>query len=176
MTRKVEVVSYDPTWPAQFQIEADLLRTILGPEIVAIHHIGSTSIPGIKAKPIIDIILVVCDIERVDLYNEAMIACGFIPRGEYGLPERRFFPRDVDGVRTTHVHTWQSANHEITRHLAFRDYMIAHPADALAYGNLKAQLAEQFTYERERYISGKHDFIVEMERKAVAWYTAKGTL
>ncbi len=170
MSYQIEVRPYDPTWPARFEAEAALLRTILGTEVVTVHHIGSTSIPGIKAKPIIDILLEVQDIERIDNYNAQMEIHGFMPRGEYGLPRRRFFPRTVNGRRTTHVHSWQNGDPEIKRHLIFRDYMCAHPSAAEAYGRIKTNLAAQFADEREKYSDGKYAFVQEMERKAIAWH------
>ncbi len=172
MSYRIEVLPYDPTWPAKFEAEANLLRDIFGPEVVTVHHIGSTSIPGIKAKPIIDILLEVHDIDRIDRYNPQMEAQGFMPRGEYGLPRRRYFPRDVNGRRVTHVHSWQSGDPEIKRHLLFRDYMRAHPKAAEAYGRIKTELATQFADEREKYADGKHAFVQEMERKAIAWHNA----
>ena len=127
MSRVIEVVPYDPQWIARFEEEANLLRPVFGEEVVAIHHIGSTSIPGMTAKPIIDILLEVRDIDCIDAFNAAMGRLGYEARGEYGLPRRRYFPKTVNGQRTVHVHTWERGDDEIKRHLAFRDFMIAHP-------------------------------------------------
>ena len=100
MKRIVEVLPYDPGWIALFAAEASLLRSVFDHEVVAVHHIGSTSVPGMKAKPIIDVLLEVRDIERVDAYNEPMRQLGYEPRGEYWLPRRRYFPKTVNGRRT----------------------------------------------------------------------------
>lgn len=168
--RRVVVVPYDPAWPARFKAQTAVLHTILGDEIVAVHHVGSTAVPGLQAKPIIDILVEVRDIERLDRYNAALIAQGYLPRGEYGLPGRRYFPRDVGGARVAHVHCWQTGHPEIARHLAFVAYLRAHPQEAAAYGALKAQLAQQFADAREDYVAGKHEFIVAMQQRALVWW------
>ena len=172
MKRIIEVLPYEPDWIGLFATEAGLLRRVFGREVVAIHHIGSTSIPGMKAKPVIDILLEVRVLERVDAFNEPMRRLGYEPRGEYGLPNRRFFPKTVNGHRTVHVHTWQSGEPEIERHIAFRDFMIAHPVQAQEYGELKEALVSQYAGDRKAYISGKHDFCQEMERQAMNWQGA----
>ena len=168
----VEILPYDPQWIARFRREADLLRSILGEQIVAIHHIGSTSVPNLQAKPIIDVLLEVRDIEELDHYNQAMGEQGYDPRGEFGLPRRRYFPRSADGRRISHVHSWQTGDTEIRRHLDFRDYLISHPQTREAYGRLKAELAFKFDGDRDNYVEGKHAFCQETERRAVAWGSA----
>jgi GrpB-like predicted nucleotidyltransferase (UPF0157 family)/RimJ/RimL family protein N-acetyltransferase len=170
--KPVEVVTYDPQWTTRFRVEADRLRTLFGPEALAIHHIGSTAVPGITAKPIIDILLEVRDIDRIDDYNGRMRALGYDPRGSYGLPRRRYFPRVENGIHTFHVHAWQHADVEIPRHLAFRDYMIAHPEEALAYGRLKQELVEHSAGDREQYSAGKNAYCQEIQQRALAWRTA----
>ncbi len=87
----IEVVPYDPDWSNQFEKEALLLKLIFSDIFVAIHHIGSTSVPGLAAKPTIDIILEVKDIRLVDKFNEPMEKLGYEAWGEYGIPGRRFF-------------------------------------------------------------------------------------
>jgi RimJ/RimL family protein N-acetyltransferase len=121
------------------------------------------------AKPIIDVLLEVRDIARVDAYQGQMQRLGYDPRGEYGLPRRRYFPKTVEGKRVVHVHSWEKGDPEILRHLAFRDYLIAHPLEAAAYGSLKTELVRQYGGDNEAYIAGKHDFCVQMEGEAVAW-------
>jgi GrpB-like predicted nucleotidyltransferase (UPF0157 family) len=91
MKRVVEIVPYDARWIGRFEEEADLLRSIFGEEVAAVHHIGSTSIPGMMAKPIIDVLLEVRDIDRVDAFNEAMVRLGYEARGEFGLPRGDIF-------------------------------------------------------------------------------------
>lgn len=89
--RKVEVKEFTKKWATDFQHESEHINNIFKEELLEIHHIGSTAIEGISAKPIIDIMPIVRDINRVDLYNERMIALGYTPKGENGLPGRRYF-------------------------------------------------------------------------------------
>lgn len=167
--RTIIVSPYNPKWPKLFQQEAALIREIFGPELVNIHHIGSTSVPGLSAKPIIDILAVVKDIEGVDRFNEQMKAIGYEPRGEFGIAGRRYFPKG-GAERTHHVHAFQFDNiYEIERHLAFRDYLRAHPEVAHRYGQVKSQLAAQFSNDPEGYMDGKDALVKEIEQAALEW-------
>ncbi len=89
--RKVEVVGPDESWEAIFELEKDRLKHLFGDLVVEVYHIGSTAIPNIYAKPIIDILIEVKNIEKVDKFNSGMKQLGYIPKGEYGIPGRRFF-------------------------------------------------------------------------------------
>jgi GrpB-like predicted nucleotidyltransferase (UPF0157 family) len=169
MLRRIMVVPYDARWPDLFQEEADELVTIFGEEVVAIHHIGSTAIPGIHAKPIIDILVEVQDIERIDAFNQEMTERGYLPKGEFGIRGRRFFIKGTEEIRTHHVHVFQTGDREYERHLAFRDYLRAHPAEAQVYSRLKQELARRFPHDIDSYMAGKNDLIKETERKAKAW-------
>lgn len=120
--RKMTVIPYDEAWVRQFSQEANILRELFGDELIDIHHIGSTAVPGLKTKPIIDMLPVVKDIARIDAYNEAMGQLGYVPRGEFGLEGRRYFPKGGDN-RTHHVHMYQTGHPATKRHLAFRDYL-----------------------------------------------------
>ncbi|WP_144564882.1 GrpB family protein [Neobacillus bataviensis] len=120
--RKGEVCSYNEKWALLFTEEAEKLNLILRNEIVCIYHIGSTSFPGLKAKPIIDIMAVVKVINIVDKYNIKMQEIGYEPKGENGIFGRRYFQKGGDH-RTHHVHINQIGSYEIKRHLAFRDYL-----------------------------------------------------
>ncbi|EWG11086.1 GrpB family protein [Cytobacillus firmus] len=168
MRRKVEVTVYDSDWEFKFQSEAELIKTIFKKEIRAIHHIGSTSIPGLAAKPVIDIMPVVIDIKMVDRFNTEMISLGYEPRGENGLPGRRYFQKGGN-QRTHHVHIYEKGSPEITRHLAFRDYLRENEEDAKQYGALKMKLAKQFPFNIDSYIKGKEALVQEIEMKAVEW-------
>jgi GrpB-like predicted nucleotidyltransferase (UPF0157 family) len=171
----IVVVPHDPLWPEMYRQEAARLAAVFGDQLLSIHHIGSTAVPGLAAKPIIDIMPIIPDIEQVDRLNEAMIALGYEPKGEFGLPGRRFFVRyNMEGQRTHHVHAYEPDNPEVARHLDFRDYLIAHPEAAAQYAQLKQELAEQFRYERERYTNSKTPFIRDIEQKARGWRSNRG--
>ncbi|MGH3148390.1 MAG: GrpB family protein [Rubrobacter sp.] len=172
MLRKVEVVPHSPGWAAGFREVADRLRAVLGDEVIAVHHIGSTAIPGISAKPIIDVLLEAREVERLDDFVPEMARLGYEARGEFGIPGRRFFVKNARSRRTHHIHAFTTGSLGLERHLAFRDYMISHPEKAEAYSRLKERLAQQFPTDIEAYMDGKDPFIKEMERRAMAWSRA----
>ena len=169
MARKVELQSHAPEWMRQFEVEAERLTAVFQPNLVAIHHIGSTAVPDIKAKPIIDIMVVVHDIEQVDTLNETMGQLGYIAKGENGINGRRYFRKGSDTHHTHHIHTYQEGHPDIARHLNFRDYLIAHPGVAQAYSRLKEELARKYESDPPLYTDNKTDFIRQVEEKAAAW-------
>lgn len=163
--RRVEVVSYNSNWKKMYKEESEKIKNTLNDIIIDIHHIGSTAIPGIKAKPVIDILAEVKDIEAVDQYNHEMEELGYEVMGEYGIPKRRFF-RKGGNKRTHHIHIFQAGNEEIERHINFKEYLITHPDKRREYSKLKEKLANKYTYDVESYTNGKSDFIKEIDRKA----------
>lgn len=170
MTQKVEVLPHQPQWREAFAIEKEQLCPVFGGNLVAIHHMGSTAIPGIYAKPIIDLLVAVREILTVDRTNVAMVALGYEVMGEFGIPGRRYFRKDNSvGIRTHHVHTFAADNPQVERHLAFRDYLIAHPQAAQQYSSLKCQLAQQFPQDIERYAQGKEALINQLDTQAARW-------
>ncbi len=174
MNRKmqVRVVPYNTEWVDLFEREAALIRGVFGEELLAIQHIGSTSVPGLQAKPIIDMLPLVRSIERVDSFNEAMRALGYEPLGEFGIAGRRYF-RKGGYDRTHQAHVFQFDDPAVERHLAFRDYLRAHPQVAAQYGALKAELARQFPEDIEGYSNGKDALVKAIERDALLWYRAR---
>jgi GrpB-like predicted nucleotidyltransferase (UPF0157 family) len=168
--KKVEVVPHDPAWRDSFDAEAKGIAAALGENLVAIHHIGSTAIPGIHAKPVVDLLVEVSDVAELDRQSPAMESLGYEAMGEYGIPGRRYFRKaDREGTRTHHVHAFQAGSGEVRRHLAFRDYLIAHPADAQAYSELKRKLAAEHPQDIDAYMDGKDGFVREMDRRAAQW-------
>jgi len=166
--RKVEVVAHNPDWRRLFVVEADAIAKILGLNLVEIYHIGSTSIPTIYAKLIIDLLAAVKDIENVDRKNMAMADLGYEAMGEFGIGDRRFFRKDnAAGKRTHHVHIFPADSPQISRHLAFRDYLLAHPNEAQQYSQLKRKLAQNHPNDIDSYMDGKDEFIKNIDRKAL---------
>lgn len=166
----VRVTKYDVQWPNKFRLEAQNIQGVYGNELVAIHHVGSTAVPGIQAKPIIDMMPIVKDVEKVDLFNDQMVALGYESLGEYGIQGRRYFRKGRDN-RTHQIHIFQFDNaQEIDRHLAVRDYLRTHSETAQQYGDLKAKLAHQHPEDIEAYIIGKDAFVKRLENKALGWY------
>ncbi|MGR5998450.1 GrpB family protein [Bacillus cereus] len=166
--RKIVVVPHENHWSEKFQMEAKRLKSAM-PETVKIYHIGSTSVPGLAAKPIIDMIMEVENIERVDGWNERFIELGYIVKGENGISRRRYFIHGTEEKRSYHLHVFEKGNPEIVRHLAFRDYMMAHYEEAEAYATLKKELAEKYTYDGALYTEGKNEFVRNVDEKAKEW-------
>ena len=164
MARIIEVVPYNSQWPQMFEVEAELIKKALGDNCITIHHIGSTAVPGLSAKPVIDILPVVKSLKGVDRSTEAMEQIGYVALGEYGIPYRRFFQKGGD-LRTHHVHVFEKGNPAISRHLQFRDWLRSHPDDAKAYQELKLKLASKFSNDSESYVKGKEAFIQSIEAK-----------
>jgi GrpB-like predicted nucleotidyltransferase (UPF0157 family) len=167
--RKMEVQPYVATWPSLYREEAARLKEAFGTQLLAIHHIGSTSVPGLAARPTIDIMVEVPDIAAVDVLNPALIALGYEPYGEFGIPGRRYFPRIIVETHTHHVHVFQVGDPQLKRHIVFRDYLISHPEEARSYGRLKTDLAARFTFDVSGYLDGKDAFIKAIERRALDW-------
>ncbi len=140
----------------------------MGDEIISFEHFGSTSIPGMKAKPVIDMMGIVKNIEKVDTYNEQMESLGYDVVGDWGIEGRRLFRKGGDN-RTHHIHFYQFDNPQIERHLAFRDYLLAHPDEAKRYSQFKEELANKYYLARD-YSPAKKAFVSQMERKALDWY------
>lgn len=163
--RLIEVISYDSNWLMQFIQEAEKIKKALGNNCIEIHHIGSTSVPGLAAKPVIDMIPTVLDINKVDSANANMQALGYEAKGEYGIPFRRYFQKGSN-KRTHQAHVFELGNPEIDRHLKFRDWMRTHPEDREAYARLKEDLASQYPYDITSYCLGKEDFIATIDKKA----------
>jgi len=169
MVREVNVVSYNPDWPDQFQVEADLITDSLGENVNSVHHMGSTAIPGMIAKPTIDILLVVKSHDVLDANQQALGALGYLPKGENGIPGRRYYVRLEGEFHRCHVHAFEEGHPEVERHLLFRDYLRSHPDEAQAYGSLKLKLVEQFPRDPQSYTEAKSEFIREIDQRAAAW-------
>ncbi|MEG4093094.1 GrpB family protein [Microcoleus sp. Pol12B4] len=167
---KVEVVPHDPTWRGAFETESKQIALAITENVVAIHHIGSTAIPQIHAKPIIDILAEVKDITKIDVKSSALEALGYEAMGEFGISGRRFFRKGNEaGIRTHHLHGFEVNSAQIERHLAFRDYIISHPEDAQQYSELKRELANKYHDNIQAYMDGKDWFIKAMDLKAAKW-------
>lgn len=170
MSHPLVIEPYHPRWPLDFATEAMALRAALGPGRHTLHHIGSTSVPGLHAKPIIDILAEVPSLPDLDLRAPAIATLGYEPMGEFGIPGRRFFRKNnAAGHRTHHLHAFVTGSPDLTRHLSFRDYLRAHPDAAQAYAALKLRLFETTGGNLDAYIQGKDAFVKDLERQALAW-------
>lgn len=151
-----------------FEEEADRLRGIFGDQILKFEHFGSTSVPGLKAKPVVDMMCLVKSIGTIDAFNEQMVALGYDVAGEWGIPGRRLFRKGGEN-RTHHIHVYQADNPQIERHLVVRDYLRAHPVEVERYGQLKEELARRCD-DTSFYSQAKKPFMQEMEQRALLWF------
>jgi len=165
--RTVIVVPYDDKWPEMFEAESLLIKTLLGGVAKDIHHIGSTSVPGLSAKPIIDILLEVSDINELDRYNSAMAHAGYVIRGENGISGRRYFIKGGD-QRSHQVHAFASGDIQVLRHLVFRDYLRENTHIAEMYAELKHSAVRLSRNNAHRYSAHKANFIAHHLRLAQA--------
>ena len=164
------VVEHSVDWAKSFEQEANKIGLALGSIVVGTHHIGSTAISHTKAKPVIDILLEVTTLESLDQKSHLMEVLGYEVKGEFGISGRRYFRMDnAIGQRTHQVHAFEAGVQNVIRHIAFRDYMRAHPSIAIEYGELKERLARENPNDMEAYISGKDFFVKEHERRALLW-------
>jgi len=167
--RKTILSAWTESWNEMYTLEAMEIRRIFAGDILDIHHIGSTSVPSIGyAKPIIDILVVVREIDKVDSLNEEMTELGYSSRGEQGIEGRRYFTKGKYS-RTHHVHIYECNNINIKKHLDFKDYLLVHPEEARKYGELKISLAEKFPDNTHLYQEGKESFVNELMARAIEW-------
>ncbi|GAA3413423.1 GrpB family protein [Paenibacillus hodogayensis] len=166
----VTVVEYNPNWETDYLQEEQSIKEILQDELVNSFHIGSTSVPNLKAKPIIDILLVLNDICELDAYSTRFENLGYEVMGEFGMKGRRYFRKGGDD-RTHQIHAFQyDSIQEIERHIAFRDYLRQHPEICKEYGELKSKLAEKYPTDIDSYGDGKDNFVKRIEKEALKWH------
>ena len=160
------IVPYDPAWPSAFQAEAARLRDALGPLALRIEHHGSTAVPGLAAKPVIDIQVSATTLQPLAEYQERLQAAGYLHVPSEDDARCPFFHRPPEWPHTHHVHLVEAGGEEERRTLAFRDYLRDHPAAARRYETLKHSLAERFggadAESREAYARAKSEFVEEI--------------
>ncbi|MEM1127725.1 MAG: GrpB family protein [Bacteroidota bacterium] len=162
----VTVVPYRPAWVREFERVRDELRTALPAWVIGIEHVGSTSVPGLLAKPIVDILVGVPDLARGLSLRAPMERLGFTYRPDDDIPDRHYFPRTVGGLRRHHVSVSVPGTRHHRNTLLFRDALRQDPARAQRYGALKQRLASAAGRDRLDYLNGKTDFVLEVLRAA----------
>lgn len=173
MPENITVVPYDAEWPALFRRLGGELRAALQQRVNRIDHIGSTSIAGMFAKPIVDIQISVTSLEPVREYKVSLESVGFEWRAENPDLTKRYF-REAPGQQRIHIHVRQSGSWGEQFSLLFRDYLRAHSEDAAAYSELKHRLAREHTTNRQAYTDAKGPFIWTVMRAATEWAQATG--
>lgn len=167
MARKIEVVDYNPAWANQFKEEAKKIKKMLGKNCTAVYHIGSTSVKGMKARPIIDILTIVKNIQTVS--DAELCARGYEDQGECGGSGRRIYVKGGDCC-THQIYMMEAGDRtEFSRYLAFRGYLDSNSDTAKEYAELKTRLAEQFPYDSESYYEGRDAFMRKLEEAALKW-------
>jgi GrpB-like predicted nucleotidyltransferase (UPF0157 family) len=170
-TSAVELQPHSPAWAALAAREAGRLAGALGEErLLAVHHIGSTAIPGIRAKPIVDLLVEVRSLAAFDEAADRVRDLGYDWRGEHGIPERRYCTLDeaASGRRLVHLHGFVAGSLHVERHLAFRDHLRAWPEKAKAYEAEKLRCRALWPNDRRAYAAAKAAWIDTVEREALA--------
>lgn len=170
MSEQIVIVDYDAEWPALFDAEQAQLRAVLGEQLLALEHIGSTAVAGLAAKPIIDLIAAVpnLDVARASIAPLQTLGYAYIPKYEAEMPERRFFQKyDAHGQRTHHLHIYDLPTFYARPERLFRDYVRAHPDTAEEYADLKRAIAEQLGHDRAAYTEAKTEFIQNVVARAL---------
>lgn len=162
----VELENYNENWKKKFEDEKQVLKQIFKDDAIQIEHVGSTSIPGLKAKPIIDIALAVKELDITLKYIEKMEEEGYSFRGNAGVEGRYFFAKGPEENRTHYVHVEPINSPNWESHLLYKRYLLENPEAVLEYEKLKEELAELYPHDRKKYTSGKNDFIQEILKKA----------
>ena len=195
---KIVVEKYNPNWVSIFQKESEAIGSILREFNPIIEHIGSTSVPNLSAKPILDIMVGITDIKHLEDVVQQMMEQGYIYYEAFNLimPKRRFFvglkegsrignlksiykaedtiPHDdIQSSKLVHVHVWEYNSDEWIRHKAFKEYLIVHPQIAKEYGELKLELSTSDWKDGNEYNEAKNNFIKREEGKALEWDTGK---
>jgi GrpB-like predicted nucleotidyltransferase (UPF0157 family) len=165
----IRIVEYDPGWPVRAKSELDRIRRALGPVAVRPEHVGSTAVPGLAAKPIVDLQLAVAAIEQRARYVEPLERLGYLFARDPASPDLLFFAKPANRPRSYHLHVCAlDSDHEF-RHLAVRDFLRAHRDEADRYEALKRELARRHPRDRLAYIAGKEQYVSELEARACAW-------
>jgi GrpB-like predicted nucleotidyltransferase (UPF0157 family) len=162
MSDEIEIVNYDPRWPQRFALESARIRQMLTEPLLEIEHHGSTAVPGLAAKPVVDMLVAVDSMARAARYAAVLIEYGYEAveaRYRELWPERIVLVRREHGVRIAHVHLMLRAHPVWQRLLAFRDYLRRHPDVAAEYAALKRSLAGDHGGDRHAYMSAKGEFI-----------------
>jgi GrpB-like predicted nucleotidyltransferase (UPF0157 family) len=166
--RLVVVSDYDPRWPGDFEALRVRVAAALEELAARIEDVGSTSVPGLAAKPVIDLDVLLRDASMLHEAVRRLATIGYEHQGEKGIPGRHAFHGNFDSSPAHHLYVCTSSDGEFHRHVALRDYLRAHPADAAAYGALKQRLAREHPHDIEQYMAGKDAFVKKLLVRATA--------
>lgn len=172
---RVELVAYKPQWNLLAKEEERVLAHVLGELLITVHHIGSTAIPTIAAKPILDLIAVVRSLDELDQHRQRMEELGYRWRGEYGLLGRRYCTKTnpATGRKSIHLHCYRLGSPAINRHVAFRNYLLERPDLARAYHQEKVRCQELHGQSSQTYSQCKSEWIKRVEAEALIHFGLK---
>ena len=165
-TKRVDVVDYRPEWGDAFERESRRILTACGDTLLSVEHIGSTAVPGLAAKPCLDIMPGLRQTSDGKSIVEPMISLGYRFLGEHGMPGRWYFVLFHNDRCVVHAHAYSIDNVQWERHLFFRDYLRKNPETSHEYGELKRALQAQHENDKHAYTNAKTDFVKAIETKA----------
>ncbi|WP_445149403.1 GrpB family protein [Baekduia sp. Peel2402] len=168
----IRIVEYDRAWPALAERELRRIEEAVGDAVVRVEHVGSTAVPGLAAKPIVDLQLSVDAIEPQERYVVALVGLGYLFAPAPESPDYHFFGKPPERPRTHHLHVCEAGSQHELRHLAVRDFLRSHPDEAARYAALKRDVAARHPQDRLAYIEGKDAYVTALERRAVSWARA----
>ena len=167
MPNSLIIKAYDPQWPIRFEELRIKFSELLGNMVSAIEHVGSTSVPGLAAKPIIDLDVLLVSAAYWPETIRRLATLGYEHEGDLGIVGREAF-RTPPKLFAHHLYVCLPNCEEFRRHILLRDYLRSHPAELSAYSNLKWDLFARFANDRAAYIQAKADFVTKLVRRAIA--------
>jgi GrpB-like predicted nucleotidyltransferase (UPF0157 family) len=167
----IRIVPPDPGWAARARAELDRVAEALGPVALRLEHVGSTAVPGLAAKPILDLQASVADIAARRRYVPALERLGYLFVPDPASPDLHLFAKPAERPRSHHLHVCEAGSAQELRHLALRDYLRSHADEAAAYARLKREAAERFPQDRLAYIEAKERYVRDLEARALQWST-----
>lgn len=176
LTNPITIVDYDPRWPRWFEEEKQRLLAALAPRVICIEHIGSTAVPGLAAKPILDISAALADREEIEPYKEALQALGYSELPINPIAQRRLFCKGAYNEGSHHLHVTTYGTSIWADPLLFRDYLRAHPARATIYMQVKRQAAAQHQRDLNGYHDQKSELISVLMEEARSWQATRANL
>lgn len=162
----VELTDYNNEWNEEYKKEEELLKGVLKDMIIEIHHIGSTSIKGLKAKSIIDILIVIKSLDEIPEIETMLKPYGYENRGQQGVSDRCFFAKGPEDARSHYIHFTEPNSDTYYNQIYFKKYLLEHSEYIKKYCDLKQELAEKYADDRPKYTKGKNDFIKNVVKLA----------
>jgi len=160
--RNYVILPYNPKWVKQFTAESKVIRTAFEDPELEIEHIGSTAVPGMSGKPLIDILVIISDIDLVDPHVEAMERAGYTAYGDFLEMKSYLFAREINGQKLVNVHVFETGHPHIKEMLAVRDFLRNNLDEAKAYSRLKNQLYKQYPTDYAGYREAKDEYVEDL--------------